>query len=263
MSQPGRDRVWVLPVPQGRTYGQGNYLMRFDIDQAGGEHGNQLQRYNEYIGAGEQTYVDWHNLLQHPSFLNAANVRYIIAGVPLQGVPWSMVHQGSGVIYENPDALPRAYLVDRVVAASPPDGALSIMQGPNFDPHTSAVVYGDVTMPGGPGSPGTARLEAYEPDRVVLDVQADRPALLVLADNMYEGWQATVDGEPAEIHYANHTFRGVRVGAGSHEVVFRFRNADLRRGFWVYATGWIVLLAYGGFLAVIAVRGRAGRKQPR
>jgi hypothetical protein len=88
-SQPGRDRVWVLPsyTPPGMaSLGQsGNYLMHFDIDQAGGEHGNQLQRWNEFVGAGTNSYIDWHNFLQNSAFPNAANIRYIVSGTPLAG----------------------------------------------------------------------------------------------------------------------------------------------------------------------------------
>ncbi len=249
-SQPGRDRVWVLPVPAGRTYRQGNYLMRFHIDQAGGEHGNQLQQYNEFIGAGQQTYVDWHNFLRHPQFLNAANIRYIIAGVQLQGVPWREVHRGSGIIYENPDALPRAYLVNDVEVADPPEGALTVMAEPTFDPHRTAVLY---RQPEGGGpepteTPGQTRIAEYGPNHVVINTHADARSLLVLSDNMYPGWEATVDGQPAEILLTNHTFRGVMVGPGAHEVRFEFRPKDLLVGFWLYVIGSVLLLVYAGFL---------------
>lgn len=258
VSQPGRDRVWTLPFPAGSVYrDHGNYLMLFGIDQAGGEHGNQLQRYNEYVGAGEETYVDWHNFLQHPAFLNAANVRYIIAGQPLQGVGLPEVHRGSAVVYENPDALPRAYLVHEVVVADEPDGALELMARPGFDPRTTAVVYpgSDAALPGdGGASAGTTEIAVYESDRVVVRTAADERGLLVLADNMYEGWEATIDGEPAPILYTNHTFRGVVVEAGEHEVIFRFRPPDLRLGFWIYVVGLSLLLAYGAFLAVRMAR---------
>ena len=250
MSQPGRDRVWTLPVPAGRTYRQGNYLMRFDIDQAGGEHGNQLQQYNEYVGAGERTYVDWHNFLQHPRFLDAANVRYIIAGVELQGVPWPVVHRGTALIYENPGALPRAYLVNDVRVADPPDGALDLLAQPGFDPRATAVLYRE---PEGAGpdpadAPGRAEIVEYEPNRVVIRTESGARSLLVLADNLYDGWEATVDGEPAEILLTNHTFRGVLVDAGRQEVTFRFRPPGLLIGFWIYAIGFGLLLVYAAFL---------------
>lgn len=259
LSQPDRDRVWVLPFPAGRVYrNHGNYLMRFDIDQAGGEHGNQLQQYNEYVGAGERTYVDWHNFLEHSQFIDAANVRYIITQAELQGVPWPEVHRSRAIIYENPNALPRAYLVNGLEVAERPDGALDAMKRPGFDPRRTAIVYDEPAgpRPAASASPGTAELVEYEPNRVVVRTAADARSLLVLADNMYAGWEATVDGEPAEILLTNHTFRGVMVDAGEHEVVFRFRPGGLITGLWIYALGSLLLVGYGVFLGVRAWRSR-------
>lgn len=265
LGQPGRDRVWVLPFPAGQAYrGHGNYLMRFDIDQAGGEHGNQLQQYNEYVGAGEQTYVDWHNFMQHRQFMNAANVRYIISRAELGDVPFREVHRGRAIVYENPDALPRAYLVNEVVVADEPDGALEIMARPDFDPRDEAVLY---ERPDGPGlgqpyAPGRVELVEYAPNRVVIRTTASARSLLVLADNLYKGWEATVDGAPAEILLTNHTFRGVVVEAGEHEVTFRFRPRELRAGLFTYGAGTLLLFGYGLSLLVRARRARpatAGR----
>lgn len=263
MSQPGRDRVWTLPFPAGRVYRNGgNYLMRFDIDQAGGEHGNQLQQYNEYIGAGERTYVDWHNFLQHGQFLDAANVRFIISEVPLDGGPFREVHRGSAIVYENPSALPRAYLVNEYMVAEEPEGALALMADPGFDPRATAVVYEPLSGPelGRPESPGEAVIEEYSPNRVVVRTRAGARSLLVLADNMYKGWHATVDDEPVPIHRTNHTFRGVVVAAGEHEVVFRFQPRELEVGLGIYAVGAAILLIYGMVLAGRSVldRGRNG-----
>lgn len=257
-SRPGRDRVWTLPFPAGAVYrgNVGNYLMSFDVDQAGGEHGNQLQRWNEFVGAGKEVYVDWHNFMESPAFLDAGNVRYIVSGVEFQDPRLREVHRGSALVYENLGALPRAYLVPAVVSTSEEDGALDLMRRPGFDPRATAVVNGPAPrLPQGPLR-GEAEIASYEPGRVVVRTRQDRPALLVLADNHYEGWVARVDGREAPILRTNHTLRGVVVGAGEHEVVFSFEPADLYRGFGVYAAGLALLALYGAALAVRAVRGR-------
>ena len=57
--------------------------------------------------------------------------------------------------------------------------------------------------------------------------------LLVLSDTYFPGWQATVNGEAGEIHPTNIAFRGVVVGAGPTEVVFRYRPANFRAGIGV------------------------------
>ena len=253
-AQPTRDRVWVLPAPPGSIYrGQlDDYLMRFDVDQAGGEHGNQLQRWNQFLGAGEQTYVDWHNFIERPQFLRAGNIRWIVAGVQLQGM--REAHRGTALVYENPDALPRAYLVPRAVKATG-ESALPLMERPDWDPAQVAFVDGDVSLPDGPLA-GGARVSRYEADRVEVATEASRPALLVLADNWYGDWKARVDGREAPLLRANHTLRGVVVPAGRHEVTFTFEPRDLYTGWYIYLACMGALAAYGAFLLVGWRRGR-------
>jgi hypothetical protein len=277
-------RVWVLPaeIQRQQAYAGGlkNYLMRFDIAQVAGEHGNQLQAYNEYLGAGETTYVDWHNFLTdlqglvdpsapggRPSapFLRAANVRYIVSTIQLPGLP--LAYQGrTGLVYEVPDALPRAYLVGDAVTAQAPDGALQVMAAPGFDPRSVAVVYeapaeglfAPRTLSGEPVA-GTAVIETYEPDRVVVRTTADRPALLVLADNYYPGWEARIDDRAAPVQRANHTFRAVPVPAGEHVVTLRFRPTAFYVGAWISLGTFLALLAVA---AVAFLRHRRAHPAP-
>lgn len=248
--QGGDDRVWVLPFgPQGAYQGHGNYLMHFGIEQAGGEHGNSLQRYHEFVGAGQEVYVDWHNLLGNQNFLDAANIRYIISLAELNVPQFREVHRGSAIVYENPAALPRAYLAENVIVSSDTMSALQAIASPEFDIRSSAVVYDadPQAFPEGPLA-GSARITESAPDRVVIRTQTDRPALLVLADNWYEGWNATVNGEDTPVFRANHTFRGVRVGAGDSEVVFEFHPRELYLGLYIYIAGMTVLAGYAAWL---------------
>ncbi|HEY0016988.1 MAG TPA: YfhO family protein [Longimicrobium sp.] len=253
-SQPRRDRVWALPMPPEGVYrGQvNNYLMRFDVDQAAGEHGNQLQRWNQFMGAGQQTYVDYHNFIERPAFLRAGNIRWIVTGVELQGLPEAF--RGSSIVYENPDALPRAYLVPTAVTA-PGETALAQMERPDWDPARVAYVDGPVQLPAGPLQ-GAAQVTAYEADRVQVQTQASRAALLVLADNWYEDWKVEVDGRPAPLLRANHTLRGVVVPAGTHRVTFTFRPADLYTGWYLYLACMALLALYGAYLLAAYLRGR-------
>jgi hypothetical protein len=257
-----RDRTWVLPFPPGAVYrgNAGNYLMRFDVDQAGGEHGNQLQRWNEFVGAGEQTYVDWHNFLENPLFLNAANIRYLVAGVQFQDSRLREVHRGSALVYENLDALPRAWLVPEVIPTTDPRGALEIFGRPGFDPRRMAVVNAEQPprLPEGPLQ-GTAEVTEYDPDRVVVRTRQDRAALLVLADNFHESWVARVNGRESPILRTNHTFRGVALEPGEHEVVFTFEPAEQRLGAWISAAGMALLALYGLYLATRALRSSESR----
>ncbi|HEU0055535.1 MAG TPA: YfhO family protein, partial [Longimicrobium sp.] len=257
-SRPGPYRVFPIPG-QSAWPSLRNYPMHFHIDQAGGEHGNQLQRYNQFIGAGKEVYTDYHNLLTDPRFLAADNIRYLVAGAPVEAPFLREVHRGpTAIVYENTLALPRAFLVGQAIEVANPDSTLDVLKSPAWNPSVNAVV--ETSKPLGlPNTPlqGGARVTAYEPDRVVVATEANRPALLVLADNMYDGWTATVDGKAAEILRTNHTFRGVVVPAGRATVEFRFHAADLYTGFHIYLATLVVLGAYGVYLLVASRRRRA------
>ena len=258
-AQPGPFRVF--PIPGQSAWPQAiDQPMLYGIEQAGGEHGNQLQRYNEFAGAGERTYVDFHNFTSgDPRFLAAANVRYLVISAEVQAAWLREAYRGSrAIVYENTAALPRAYLVERAVRV-PAGGAIPAMQDTAWNPATTAFVEArrPLELPA-TALQGEARIVRYEPDRVAVRTTASRPALLVLADNWYKDWHATVDGRTAPIHRANHTFRGVVVPEGTHTVEFTFRPRELYTGFYIYLAGFGLLALYGLFLLVRMRRGRGG-----
>ncbi len=241
-----------------------NGPMWYGLENAAGEHGNQLQRYNEFVGAGERTMADFHNLAGDPRFMAAANVRYVVISAELQ-VPWLReVFRGQeALVYENTLALPRAYLAERAapVAAG---GALAAMQDSAWNPLTTAFVESERPL-GLPETPlqGNAQVTRHQPDRVTIQTTASRPALLVLADNWYKDWHATVDGRHAEILRTNHTFRGVVVPQGTHTVEFHFHSRELYNGLHIYLVCLALLAAYGLFLLIRSRRRRSGTGEAR
>ncbi|HKY98852.1 MAG TPA: YfhO family protein [Gemmatimonadaceae bacterium] len=265
-SQNNTERVWVFPFGGAAVYHGAelvgdnriplrNYLMQFGYEQAGGEHGNQLERYNKFAGAGEKVYVDWHNFTGWPVFLSAANVRYIVSGLELQmfnadsqAVTKDIeeVYRGpSAIVYRNNLALPRAYLAADAQLIPNTDSALSFMKLRGWDPRRVAVVDRSVgTFPATPLQ-GNATIAEKSPDKVVVTTNANRPALLVLSDVYAHGWKAWVDNKPTPIVITNVAFRGVPVGAGSHTVRFEFDPEDLRTGRIISLTLFLVLVAFG------------------
>jgi hypothetical protein len=81
------------------------------------------------------------------------------------------------------------------------------------------------------------------PTRVTLAVNAPAPSALVLADQFYPGWRATVDGAPAPVERANGIFRRVHVPPGRHTVTFAYRPAAFRIGLYLM----LLAAAVGGF----------------
>ena len=280
-AQRDTSRIWVFPFGGQAVYHGAervgnntiplrNYLMHFGFEQAGGEHGNQLHRWNKYAGAGEQVYVDWHNFLASPAFRSAANIRFVVSGLdlrPATGDSTMLMHMQevyrgpSAIVYRNNLVLPRAYLVPNVRVIPDTDSALAFMKLPAWNPRAIAVVDRPIglTLPDEPLQQ-TAAIAERRPDRVVVRTNANRPALLVLADVYAHGWKAFVDDKPTPIAIANVAFRGVPVGAGEHTVRFVFDPDDLRTGRTISAVLFVLLLAYGIGYAVVTMRKSNGEE---
>ncbi|MEN8374833.1 MAG: YfhO family protein [Gemmatimonadota bacterium] len=272
----GTARVWTLPsLAQLPAYrGQTNYLMRFGVEQVTGEHGNQLQRWNEYLGASPVTYTDQHNVLGElqrfatsggtaaTPLLNAANVGYVVASANV-GLPWPVVFQdGSGVVYQNPAALPRAYLVPGARVTGP-DGSLEAISAPDWDPRATAIleIESGVSLADGGGSAGVAQILEHQSDRYLLRVDARAPAILVLAETHYPDWRVRVDGDDAELLRVNHALMGVAVEPGEHSVELAFRPDALYRGLWISLAALLLLVAVGAWSAWAARRPRSPRPE--
>jgi hypothetical protein len=275
-SQHDGGRVWVFPFGNQAVYHGNdqvgdnriplrNYLMHFGFEQAGGEHGNQLQRFNEFAGAGKQVYVDWHNFTGWPAFMTAANIRYIVSGVEIQmynadsnAVTKDIqeVFRGStAIVYRNNLALPRAYVVPEVRVIPNTDSALAFMKVKGWSPRQVAIVDRPigVNLPTTPLADSTVIVDK-RPDRVVVRTTTNRPALLVLGDVYAHGWKAWVDDKPTPIAITDVAFRGVPVDTGTHIVRFEFDPDALKTGRTISLVLFLVLVAYGVWYAATAVR---------
>jgi hypothetical protein len=173
-----------------------------------------------------------------------------------------LIHSGDVKIYENLRVLPRAFLVQDVQCVVSDDAALALMRDPAFDPATQAAATSCVEWMGEPpaeGSPGSVTVVEYTAERVVVDVVTDAPALLILVDAWYPGWQVTVQSLDhgtaivmrTEALRTDLLFRGVRVEPGAWRVTFTYRSTWLVAGIGLSILGVMTLLVYTYFSCVI------------
>lgn len=139
----------------------------------------------------------------------------------------------SGEVVLAKPALPRARVVHAVVRAASEEEAFRLVTDPRLQPGAAAVVEGDVAVtvePAVPGSTEGVRIARDEPEHVEIDVDLASVGLLVLTDTYAPGWQADVDGEPAEVLLADYAFRAVPVPRGVHRVTLRYRPTSVVLG---------------------------------
>jgi len=93
--------------------------------------------------------------------------------------------------------------------------------------------------------------------RVVCDVEAPGPAVVVFSQTYYHPWEPTVDDQPARLWRANHAFQAIEVPPGKHRVVLVYRDRGFRAG---AALGAAALLGIGLYL--LRCRRSAGMAEP-
>jgi hypothetical protein len=255
-SQPVR----VLAAPfehpaQPDAFLTGDALMTHRIRNVLGYHGNQIGRYNELTGGGSNP-----QQLFNPNVLQLTNTKYLLTNIPeIHFLPNFVLAKGpvrnaSGdvlYLYRLNAANPYSWLTPVAVKA-PDDQVLATILNPRFEVtraalfDTSAKVRataGVQTLP--PPVSVTTTVSHYEPGSVTIDLSAPAPAgaSLIVSENYYPGWKATVDGKPAAIGRADFTFIGVELPDGARRVHLDFTSPSYERG---KVITWIAILL--GFL---------------
>ncbi|RLC77305.1 MAG: hypothetical protein DRJ03_17550 [Chloroflexi bacterium] len=181
---------------------------------------------------------------------NLLSVKYVLAGkgdLP-GGEQMVPVYTDNPQIdvYLNTAALPRAFLVYRSQIVADHAAAWQAIHAPEFDPAQVVILEQGEPLVADPND-GKPRVSftRYELNEVKLAVATPANALLVLSDVYYPGWQATVDGAPAELLRADYAFRAVPVPPGEHIVRMEFAPWPWRVGLTISIVTWLGLIVWG------------------
>jgi hypothetical protein len=221
------------------------------LEHVGGYDPMMLRRYTELVnvarGKPASDLVVAMVLARPGPVFDLLGARIWIAPGPRQEPPgWKAVGELSwGVVYENPQALPRAFLVGRSVTPATDAERLKLLADPAFDGRKQVLL--EPPAPASTDGPedvgGTVELAAMAPGYYSLRTDCASDAYLVLSEAHYPGWTVEVDGAPAELLRADHLLQAVKLPAGRHAVVFSYRSRFLRLGFAIAALALLVPLA--------------------
>ncbi|MCY3553812.1 MAG: YfhO family protein [Gemmatimonadetes bacterium] len=223
----------------------------FGISTIGGYHAAKLGVYQELMDqVGFNTFP----------VLNMLNTRYLVSAQPIQADGLTpVVESDAGFLYRNDAALPRAFLVDSVRVIAEKDAIFEALGDPGFRPGEYAILEQPVTERLGPLGNSSVEITLHTPHRIEMAVDADAPCLLVLSEIYYPaGWQATMDGQPAEIHQTNYVLRSLAVPEGRYEVTMTFQPSSFTAGHLVSRIASALVLA--GLIAAGAMSIRKSLK---
>jgi uncharacterized membrane protein YfhO len=220
----------------------------------GGYHAAKLRRYQEMIehhimpemqvlsssvvrAGGDMTKVNGDSI----PVLNMLNTKYFIFPVA----------QNQTVPIKNPYAYGNAWFVkdvhyvktadEEIGAADMQVPKLSAVVDARFKESLNNMTTCQVD------TTSTIKLTSYEPNKLVYQTSASKPAVAVFSEIYYPDWTATVDGQPAKIARADYILRAMSVPAGKHQIVMTFDPKSLHVTETIAYIGIILL-----FLSIVA-----------
>lgn len=244
---------------------RGSWLMAHDVPTLLGYHGNEIRFFDELLGGKNE----WRNL-GTPAFWELYAVRYLVAGQPIEAPEWRLVMgpvettSGTpGYLYEAVAPTPWAQVIPGA-AKAPEDQIIPTVIDPRFPvdrvvlyPDTASVTPIDLKGVVPEASAVTVSVAEWQPGAMRLTLAGEVAAgnTLLVSENWYPDWTASVDGIPVQPVRGQYALLTVPLPAGARTVELRFASS-------AYATGrWISLAALAlalGLAVVGALQVRPG-----
>ena len=261
--EPGRTfATLVAAPPAGRDpFLAGDAYMVHGIRLVTGYHGNQIGRYDKLYGADRGMAN-----LANPVFWKVANVKWMIYNDSMPIIPglervMGPVMNAAGTpvwLFKVPGDNSAAWVTPAIMK-QPDDVVESALSDQRF-PAASIALFAPeapvegLTLTKAPEPLAIkAAVPTYDPGHIVIELDAPAPAgsALMVSENYYPGWAATIDGKPAAVHRADLSLMGVPLPAGARKIELTFTSASFERGKLItLAAIGLSLLAIGAGAAV-------------
>jgi len=263
-----------------------NLSRLWGVDNASGYEPLMPRRYMKLLGIAEGGFLQppWRIKAQDRSF-DICAVRYLLAPADAFGGRafvegawkfWKLTSQENGVLcYENTRARPRFYIVPEHRDVSEKEAFVAIKTsalkgGELFDPESMVLIEREgesaseispsqpaaqVETRGNPDSISTIAIDKLGDEQIELSTESDFNGYLVVADQYYPGWRASLDGLDTPILRANYIQRAVALPAGKHKVVFSYKPESYRLGSLISSIA-LALLALTALIGVVIGRNK-------
>ncbi len=226
------------------------FLMYERVPNVLGHHGNELHAYDQLLG-GKNSWESGQSNLSTMRLWNLLAVRFLLlpdtvhlAGFHPVARTTSPSGAGTGrqvmpqIVLYDADTVPPYARVLPGAAKIANDQIVPILMNPRFDYNRVLLLPDDApvnpphvdTLP--PPSASRATVSAWEPGAMTVRVDPAPPAdsWLLVSENWYPDWRATVDGQATTPLRGDGTFLSVPLPRGAHEVRFIFARDVYNRG---------------------------------
>ena len=230
-----------------------NQYMLGQVGNIDGYNSGILSGYDQFLrGLSGAGYTSSPRILLDGSIpdqraLQFLGARYLISAEPMEDEAFErLLVRDDAVIYENPGALPRAFVVYDAVHAPTSQEALAVLRNGEFDFASQVIVEDPIQLAAAPDGQASVDIVHYsEADGgMLVRVETNEPGMLVLSEPYFSERSVWLDGRDTEMLRVNLGFIGVEVPAGEHEVELRYKPNSL------YIGGAVTVFA---ILAIVVV----------
>lgn len=243
-------------------------LSIYGIEDVGGYVASPIQRYQDFIGAGQSVMFNPQNLIKNRNLLNLLNVRYLIfPAFPMdtlqvtgnirkivkflsdytQGM--DLVLKGNKYyVFENKSDFGRFFVRGKIYVANNEDEALKLtLKESLFD--TLVIVekkfLNDELKNFGRTFPQIEELKILDkkPGYYKIRIKVNQRAILVFSMNYHDVWNVFIDNKKGTVFPVNYTLIGTLVPEGEHEIIFRFGSALHYAGIFTTLLGQLIFLS--------------------
>lgn len=229
-------------------------LMSFDIPQVTGYHGNHLQTSLTLLG-GE----DGQNLAHSFNLLKLLDVKYLILPdtIQLHGYHKAVGPARTGLgrkayLYEADSAYEYARVVPAAVKADTSQIVPTLMdQRLDYDrlvllsPDQPVNPLPVTSMPDRSASKATVAKWAPGAMTITLSPPPDSASYLLVSENWYKDWKASVDGRAAQVLRGDQALITVPVPAGARSVSLEFDPDDYATGKHITQLSLLLIVLFG------------------
>jgi len=151
-------------------------------------------------------------------------VRYVISLSDVTDIRFNKVMQeGQTRLYEYLDALPRAYMVEKVVYEKDEKKIFETLYDPSFSIEKDAIVEEQMSLiPSKVSENEKVVITSYSDNQIHISIQANTSRFVVVGNLFHKGWNTYLDGKPVTLLRANYLFMGVIVPEGPHSLELKY-----------------------------------------
>jgi hypothetical protein len=198
----------------------------------GGYHGAKMKRWQEL--------TEHHLGRRNQSVMDMLNTKYLIIPTEDRRI----------IAQENQGALGNCWFVEGYRLVKNADDEIAALG--DFSPWELAIVDKrfEEQLKGykaGPSTGGTITMEDYKPNRLIYKSSSRKEELAVFSEIYYQpGWNAYIDGEPADHMRVNYVLRAMVIPEGEHDIEFKFEPS-------LYGVGENISLASSALLIILLI----------